>query len=125
MFFSYFISVSICPVLATVVVSEQANDPSVKGLQKCFDPKCEERLDSDSCDGVVGCYWCVQDKYDAALDEKYWADINKCYGGREGRIGTLVAQIRIKITDKHQDLQPKIEDIFFAIIAIIRIKMHQ
>ena len=80
---------------ATVVVSEQVNDPSVKGLQKCFDPKCKERLDSDSCDGVVGCYWCVRDKYDAPLDEKYCADINKCYGGREGRIGTLVAQIRI------------------------------
>ena len=110
---------------ATVVVSEQVNDPSVKGLQKCFDPKCKERLDSDSCDGVVGCYWCVRDKYDASLEKKYCADINKCYGGREGRIGTLVAQIRIKITDTHQELQLKIEEIANLQIALTFLCMRQ
>ena len=69
---------------ATVVPSEQVNDPSVSGLEKCFDPKCNEKTDSGSCDGVVGCYWCVRDKNDAPLSNKYCADINACYGGKEG-----------------------------------------
>ena len=84
--FSLFVSGSICPVAATVVTSEQVNDPSIKGLKKCFDPQCDKKLDSNSCDGVVGCYWCVRDKYDAPLDKKYCADINSCYGGKEGKI---------------------------------------
>jgi len=71
-------------VPATVVPSEQVNDPSVSGLEKCFDPKCNEKTDSGSCDGVVGCYWCVRDKNDAPLSNKYCADINVCYGGKEG-----------------------------------------
>ena len=50
---------SICPVPAPVVPSEQVKDPSIKGLQKCFDPQCDKKLNSDSCDGIVGCYWCV------------------------------------------------------------------
>ena len=69
---------------ATVVPSEQVNDPSVSGLEKCFDPKCNEKTDSGSCDGVVGCYWCVRDANDAPLSKKYCADINTCYGGKEG-----------------------------------------
>ena len=79
-------STSICPVPATVVPSEQVNDPSVSGLEKCFDPKCNEKTDSGSCDGVVGCYWCVRDSNDAPLSKKYCADINTCYGGKEGRL---------------------------------------
>ena len=71
---------------ATVVSSEQVNDPSVAGLKKCFDPQCDKKKDSDSCDGVVGCYWCVRDKHDAPLANKYCADINSCYGAKEGKI---------------------------------------
>jgi len=71
-------------VPASVVPSEQVNDPSVSGLKKCFDPKCSEKKDSGSCDGVVGCYWCVRDKNDAPLSNKYCADVNACYGGKEG-----------------------------------------
>ena len=74
---------------ATVVPSEQVNDPSVSGLEKCFDPKCNEKTDSGSCDGVVGCYWCVRDYNDAPLSKKYYADINTCYGGKEGRLQFL------------------------------------
>jgi len=77
-------STSVCPVPATVVPSEQINDPSVSGLEKCFDPKCNEKTDSGSCDGIVGCYWCIRDKNDAPLSNKYCADINACYGGKEG-----------------------------------------
>ncbi|KAL9960915.1 hypothetical protein ACROYT_G034423 [Oculina patagonica] len=70
--------------LATVVPSERVNDPSVSGLEKCFDPQCKKKTDSGSCDGVVGCYWCVRDKHNAPLSNEYCADINSCYGGREG-----------------------------------------
>ena len=84
--FLFLCSTSICPVPATVVPAEQVNDPSVSGLEKCFDPKCNEKTDSGSCDGVVGCYWCVRDSNDAPLSKKYCADINTCYGGREGRL---------------------------------------
>ncbi|XP_078384871.1 VWFA and cache domain-containing protein 1-like [Oculina patagonica] len=75
---------SICPVPATVVPSERVNDPSVSGLEKCFDPQCKKKTDSWSCDGVVGCYWCVRDKNNAPLSNEYCADIYSCYGGREG-----------------------------------------
>jgi len=77
------------------VPSEQVNDPSIKGLHKCFDPQCDKNLDLGSCDGVVGCYWCVRDKYDAPLDEEYCADINKCYGGKEGKIASFVARTSV------------------------------
>ena len=77
-------SVSICPVPAPVVPSEQVKDPSIKGLLKCFDPQCDKKLNSNSCDGVVGCYWCVRDKHDAPLNKKYCTNINSCYGGKEG-----------------------------------------
>ncbi|XP_078384872.1 VWFA and cache domain-containing protein 1-like [Oculina patagonica] len=77
-------NISICPVPAPVVPSEEVNDPSVTGLEKCFDPQCKNKTDSGSCDGVVGCYWCVRDKHNAPLAKKYCADINSCYGGREG-----------------------------------------
>ncbi|KAL9960925.1 hypothetical protein ACROYT_G034433 [Oculina patagonica] len=75
---------SICPVPATVVPSERVNDPSVSGLEKCFDPQCSKKTDSGSCDGVVGCYWCVRDKKNVPLSKEYCADINSCYGGKEG-----------------------------------------
>ncbi|KAL9960903.1 hypothetical protein ACROYT_G034411 [Oculina patagonica] len=77
-------NVSICPVPAAVLSSKQVNDPSTKGLEKCFDPECDKKMDSDSCDGVVGCYWCVRDQHNAPLSKQYCADINKCYGGKEG-----------------------------------------
>lgn len=77
-------NISICPVPAPVVSSEKVKDPPLRGLQKCFDPKCKQKVNSDSCEGVVGCYWCVRDKYDAPLKNKYCADINSCYGGKEG-----------------------------------------
>ena len=64
--------------------SEKVKDPPLRGLQKCFDPKCKQKVNSDSCEGVVGCYWCVRDKYDAPLRNNYCADINSCYGGKEG-----------------------------------------
>ena len=69
---------------ATVVLSERVNDPSVNGLGKCFDPHCDKKPDSESCDGVVGCYWCVRDKFNTPLSKKYCADINTCYGGTQG-----------------------------------------
>ena len=72
---------------AAVLSSNQVNDPSTKNLDKCFDPECSKKLSSDSCDGVVGCYWCVRDKNGVPLDEEYCADINACYGGKEGKIG--------------------------------------
>ncbi|XP_068693104.1 VWFA and cache domain-containing protein 1-like [Montipora foliosa] len=75
---------SICPVPATVVPSEKVNDPSVSGLEKCFDPKCNEKTDSGSCDGVVGCYWCIRDINGVPLSNRYCADISTCHGGREG-----------------------------------------
>ena len=65
--------------------SEKVNDPSISGLEKCFDPQCNKKRDSGSCDGVVGCYWCVRDNYDAPLSKKYCADINACFGGTEGK----------------------------------------
>ena len=70
--------------------SEHLNDPPIKVLQRCFDPQCDTKLDSDSCNGVVGCYWCIRDRYDAPLDNHYCADINSCYGGKEGKIASLV-----------------------------------
>ena len=85
---------SICPVPAPVVPSEQVKDPSTKGLQKCFDPQCAKKLNSDSCDGIVGCYWCVRDKNEAPLNNKYCADINSCYGGKEGkRLAIIMREI--------------------------------
>ena len=84
----------ICPVPAPVVPSEQVKDPFIKGLQKCFDPQCDKKLNSDSCDGIVGCYWCVRDKNEALLNNKYCADINSCYGGKEGkRLAIIMREI--------------------------------
>ena len=88
-------SISICPVPATVLPSERVNDPSVSGLDKCFDPQCAKKTDSESCDGVVGCYWCVRDKYNAPLSKKYCADINSCYGGKEGSVCQLSSFFRL------------------------------
>ena len=79
-------SISICPVPATVVRFEKVNDSSVSGLEKCFDPQCKKKIDSGSCDGVVGCYWCVRDKNNVPLSKEYCAVINYCYGGKEGRL---------------------------------------
>ena len=78
----------ICPVPAPVVPSEQVKDPSIK--EKCFDPQCDKKLSSDSCDGIVGCYWCVRDKNEAPLNDKYCVDINSCYGGKEGKRLTII-----------------------------------
>ena len=69
---------------ATVVLSERVNDPSVNGLGKCFDPQCDKKPDSESRDGVLGCYWCVRDKFNTPLSKKCCADINTCYGGTQG-----------------------------------------
>ncbi|KAL9960908.1 hypothetical protein ACROYT_G034416 [Oculina patagonica] len=78
-------NISICPVPAPLVPSERVNDPPVSVLEKCFDPQCKKKTDSGSCDGVVGCYWCVRDRNNAPLSNEYCADINSCYGGIEGR----------------------------------------
>ena len=80
---------------ATVVSSEQVNDPSVRGLKKCFDPQCDNKLDSNSCNRVMGCYWCVRDYYDAPLDKKYCADIDSCYGGKEGKTNFFGKEERV------------------------------
>ena len=71
---------------AVVLSSKQVNDPSTRGLDKCFDPECSKKFNSDTCDGVVGCYWCVKDRSGAPLEEEYCADINACYGGKEGKV---------------------------------------
>ena len=75
--------IPICPVPEAVLFSEQAKHLSTKGLVKCFDPRCHTKPDWESCDGVVGCYWCVRDKNNAPLSTKYCADVNACYGGKE------------------------------------------
>ena len=54
------------------------------GLQKCFDPRCSERNSSQTCEGVVGCYWCKNDKDDLPLKQPYCASSELCFRGREG-----------------------------------------
>ena len=110
--FIFFASIPICPVPATVIASEQANDPSVKGLQKCFEPHCDKKLDSNSCDGVVGCYWCVRDKHDAPLDRKYCANINLCYGGKEGKKHSFLTASRMQKGTNIFELRPLIEILY-------------
>ena len=75
--------IPICPLPGAVLSAEQVVNPSTSGLPKCFDPRCHTKPDWDSCDEVVGCYWCVLDKNNVSLTKKYCADISVCYGGKE------------------------------------------
>ena len=75
--------IPICPLPGAVLSIEEVVDPSTTGLLKCFDPRCHTKPDWDSCDGIVGCYWCVLDKNNVSLATKYCADFNVCYGGKE------------------------------------------
>lgn len=81
---SYFVfRIPICPLPGAVDSTEQVVDPSTVGIPKCFDPRCQTKPDWDSCEGVVGCFWCVRDKNNVSLTTKYCADFNVCYGGTE------------------------------------------
>ena len=59
------------------------------GLQNCFDPRCSEKNGSQTCEGIVGCYWCKNDKDDVPLKEPYCASSKVCFRGREGTIISL------------------------------------
>jgi hypothetical protein len=89
-------SVPICPpsVLEVETKSDHHSSPVPKkkckdldpmsGLEKCFDPRCSERNISQTCEGVVGCYWCKNDKDDVPLKQPYCASSEVCFRGREG-----------------------------------------
>ena len=93
---SFLLSDPICPPSApetqptsnqnTPVPKKMCKDPT-SGLEKCFDPRCSERNSSQSCEGVVGCYWCRNDKADVPLKQPYCASSEVCYRGREGNVG--------------------------------------
>lgn len=93
---SFLLSDPICPPSApetqptsnqnTPVPKKMCKDPT-SGLEKCFDPRCSERNSSQSCEGVVGCYWCKNDKADVPLKQPYCASSEVCYRGREGNVG--------------------------------------
>ncbi|XP_078343118.1 VWFA and cache domain-containing protein 1-like [Oculina patagonica] len=64
------------------VPKKKCSDPLSK-LEKCFDPRCSERNSSQTCEGIVGCYWCRNDKDDVPLKEPYCASSEVCFRGRE------------------------------------------
>ena len=83
----------ICPPsVPEILPASNQNSPGPKmickdplsDLEKCFDPRCSERNSSQTCEGVVGCYWCKNDKDDVPLKQPYCASSEVCYRGREG-----------------------------------------
>ena len=87
-------SIPICPRSASEIEAKTGHHSSpvpetkckdldpIAGLEKCFDPPCSERNSSQTCEGVVGCYWCKND--DIALKKPYCASSEACFRGREG-----------------------------------------
>ena len=94
--FCIIFSIPICPRLAPEIEAKTGHHsssvPKMKckdldpnpGLDKCFDPRCSERNSSQTCEGVVGCYWCKNDKDDVPLKKPYCASSEVCFRGREG-----------------------------------------
>ena len=59
------------------------HDPKAS-LEKCFDPRCSERNSSQTCEGIVSCYWCVYNKDSVPLKKSYCATAEACFRGKEG-----------------------------------------
>ena len=91
--FCVIFSLPICPPSAPEVKATSNHSPQVSkekctdpvpALEKCFDPRCGERNSSESCEGIVGCYWCKNDKDNVPLKEPYCGSSEECFRGREG-----------------------------------------
>ena len=62
---------------------KKCHDPKAS-LEKCFDPRCSERNSSQTCEGIVSCYWCVYNKDSVPLKKPYCATAEGCFRGKEG-----------------------------------------
>ena len=62
---------------------KKCHDPKAS-LEKCFDPRCSERNSSQTCEGIVSCYWCVYNKDSVPLKKSYCATAEACFRGKEG-----------------------------------------
>lgn len=87
-------SIPICPPSAPEKKTDRHSSPVTKikckdlnptpGLEKCFDPHCRKRNSSQTCVGIVGCFWCKNDKDDVPLKQPYCASSEMCFRGKEG-----------------------------------------
>lgn len=79
-------SVPICPA---ILPAEQPDNTERKVcLPKCFDPHCQERNNSQLCDGLVSCYWCQKDKDNLPLTKPYCGSFERCFRGKESPVKT-------------------------------------
>ena len=87
-FFDNF-SLPICPPpVPQVFVPSNFNYPVTKNecdYQKCFDPHCNAKNSSVTCEGIVSCHWCQYDKDDVPLKKRYCASSSVCFRGKEGK----------------------------------------
>ncbi|OBS59471.1 hypothetical protein A6R68_09405, partial [Neotoma lepida] len=67
-------------------VTYTAIDPGLQdALQQCVNSRCNQRLESGDCFGVLDCEWCVVDSDGKThLDKSYCAPQKECFGGIVG-----------------------------------------
>ena len=53
-------------------------------LEDCLVPQCSEKNSSETCEGIIGCYWCENNKDDIPLEKAYCASADVCFKGKEG-----------------------------------------
>lgn len=85
-------SLPICPPPAPEMNQQSDPSPPVprkkcdhpgSALEKCFNPHCSTKNSSQTCDGIVSCYWCVYNKNNVPLKKPYCASSEVCFRGRE------------------------------------------
>ena len=89
----HFSSLPICAPSAEEVLSAACGAPShIVQLNSCKDPvledclvpQCSEKNSSETCEGIIGCYWCENNKDDIPLKKAYCASADVCFKGKEG-----------------------------------------
>ena len=78
---------------------KKCHDPKAS-LEKCFDPRCSERNSSQTCEGIVSCYWCVYNKDSVPLKKPYCATAEGCFRGKEGFDNSLPINQRFGLISK-------------------------
>lgn len=69
-----------CGAPSHIVQIHSCNDPV---LEDCFVPRCTEKNTSETCEGIIGCFWCENNKDDIPLEKPYCASAEVCFKGRE------------------------------------------
>lgn len=53
-------------------------------MEDCFVFKCSEKNSLEMCEGIIGCYWCENNKDDILLEKVYCVSVDVCFKGKEG-----------------------------------------